>query len=99
LTANAFVLRQLPCLRVAVVTETYSPEVNSVAMTLGRLVGALLRRGQLVQLIRPRQAASDKATQGEQFQAALKPGIPIPRYDALKKIGLPGQAWTPDYGR
>jgi glycosyltransferase involved in cell wall biosynthesis len=73
-----------------VVTETYPPEVNGVAMTLGRLVGALLRRGHFVQLIRPRQATSDKATHGEQFQEVLKPGIPIPHYDG-PRIGLPAK--------
>ena len=30
-----------PQLRIAVVTETYPPEVNGVAMTLGRLVNGL----------------------------------------------------------
>ena len=90
--ANAPVLSQSPPLRVAVVTETFPPEVNGVAMTLGRLVEALQRRGHFVQLIRPRQGLSDNAAQSEQFEEVLKPGIPIPRYDGLK-IGLPaGQA-------
>ena len=90
--ADAPVLSQSPPLRVAVVTETFPPEVNGVAMTLGRLVEALQRRGNFVQLIRPRQGLSDNAAQSEQFEEVLKPGIPIPRYDGLK-IGLPaGQA-------
>jgi hypothetical protein len=42
---NAFVLQEFPvaasALRVAVVTETYPLEVNGVAMTLERTVGAL----------------------------------------------------------
>ena len=44
-----------PRLRIALVTETYPPEVNGVAMTLGRMVDGLLERGHRVQLIRPRQ--------------------------------------------
>ena len=44
-------------LRVAVVTETYPPEVNGVANTLARMVEGLRERGHAVQLVRPRQAA------------------------------------------
>src|SRR3569833_367253 len=44
-----------PQLRIAVVTETYPPEVNGVAMTLGRLVNGLQVRNHQEQLIRPRQ--------------------------------------------
>ncbi len=70
------------------VTETYPPEVNGVAMTLGRIVEALQRRGHSVQLVRPRQGALDRAAHSEKFEEVLKRGIPIPRYDGLK-IGLP----------
>src|SRR5882672_401328 len=42
-------------LRVAVVTETYPPEVNGVARTVGLMVEALIERGHEVQLVRPRQ--------------------------------------------
>jgi hypothetical protein len=44
---DGFVLQELPetfpTLRAAVVTETYPPEVNGVAMTLGRMVHGLQR--------------------------------------------------------
>ena len=46
-------------LHVAVVTETYPPEVNGVAMTIGRMVNGLLARGHRVSLTRPRQAHDD----------------------------------------
>jgi glycosyltransferase involved in cell wall biosynthesis len=86
--ADDLVFRKSTALRIAVVTETYPPEVNGVAMTLGRLVEALRRRGHFVQLIRPRQGNSDHAASGEQFEEVLKPGIPVPRYDGLR-LGLP----------
>lgn len=38
----------------ALVTETYSPEINGVAMTLGHLVDGLARRGHQVTVVRPR---------------------------------------------
>ena len=41
-------------LRIAVVTETYPPEINGVAMTISRMVEGL-RQNHEVELIRPRQ--------------------------------------------
>jgi hypothetical protein len=46
-------------MRVAMVTETYPPEINGVAMTMGRIVTGLQTRGHTVQLIRPRQHPGD----------------------------------------
>lgn len=77
-------------LRIALVTETYPPEINGVAMTLGRQVEDLLSRGHQVQLIRPRQGMSDKATNNAQLEEVLKFGVPIPRYAGLK-MGLPAK--------
>ncbi len=54
-------LGQTPRLRVALITETWPPEVNGVAMTLRRMVDGLIARGHGVQLIRPRQTPSDTA--------------------------------------
>jgi hypothetical protein len=42
-------------LRIAVVTETYPPEINGVALTLQKVVLGLRDRGHDVQLVRPRQ--------------------------------------------
>lgn len=73
-----------PRLRVALVTETYPPEVNGVALTLARLVGGLRERGHQVQLVRPRQGNQDEGTQDEFLVA----GLPIPGYPGLR-FGLP----------
>jgi glycosyltransferase involved in cell wall biosynthesis len=75
---------------VAVVTETYPPEVNGVAMTLGRMVAGLRARRHRVQLVRPRQGAADVAAVHGDFEEVLKPGLPIPRYDSLR-VGLPAR--------
>ncbi len=77
-------------LRIAVVTETYPPEVNGVAMTTGRVVAGLLRLGHRIQLVRPRQGAEDRAAQDEGFEEVLARGIPIPRYSHLR-MGLPAR--------
>ena len=42
---------------ICIVTETYPPEVNGVAMTLARLVEGLRTQGHAVSVVRPRQAA------------------------------------------
>jgi len=83
-------------LRIALVTETYPPEVNGVAMTLGRLVEGLQVRNHQVQLIRPRQHADNQPqpTASEHLQR----GSALPRYEGLK-MGLPAKAaltrlWT-----
>ena len=75
-------------LHIAVVTETYPPEVNGVAMTLGRMVQGLLARGHRVSLTRPRQHAQDAPASSMQHSITLVRGLPIPGYAGLK-FGLP----------
>jgi glycosyltransferase involved in cell wall biosynthesis len=77
-------------LRVAVVTETYPPEINGVAMTIGRMVAGLQQRQHQVQLIRPRQHRDDNAAITHNFEEILQRGVAIPRYDSLK-MGLPAK--------
>ncbi|MGE5319507.1 MAG: glycosyltransferase family 4 protein [Hyphomicrobiaceae bacterium] len=87
-----------PQLRIAVVTETYPPEVNGVAMTLGRLVNGLQVRNHQVQLIRPRQHSDDQPQPTATLSEHLQRGIALPRYEGLK-LGLPAKTaltrlWT-----
>lgn len=82
-----------PTLRVAVVTETWPPEVNGVALSIANVVAGLRARGHQVQLVRPRQhdhdAAQAPVEDGEgAFQQLLLRGMPIPRYPHLR-MGLP----------
>ena len=46
-------------LKITFVTETFPPEVNGVAMTVGRLVSGMRERGHRVSVIRPRQGKAD----------------------------------------
>ncbi|MBV5332812.1 glycosyltransferase family 1 protein, partial [bacterium] len=75
-------------LNLAIVSETYPPEVNGVALTLSRFVEGLRARRHAIQLIRPRQTAVEQAAQGHGFDELLTGGLPIPRYPHLR-IGLP----------
>ena len=85
-------------LRLAVVTETYPPEVNGVAMTVARLVQGLRERGHDLQLVRPRQQVGEQANADGKLHEVLVRGLPIPRYRQLK-MGLPAkrelvERWT-----
>jgi hypothetical protein len=75
-------------LHVAVVTETYPPEVNGVAMTLGRMVQGLLARGHRVSLTRPVQYPGEAPAASPQMITTLVRGLPIPGYAGLR-FGLP----------
>lgn len=89
------ILQTLPTakqiMRIAVVTETYPPEINGVAMTIGRMVSALQERNHQIQLIRPRQNSLEHPAHDANFEEVLQRGIPIPRYDGLK-MGLPAKS-------
>ena len=77
-------------LRIAVVTETYPPEINGVAGSIARVVEGLRQRGHELQLIRPRQHRDDVAAVHPGFAEMLLRGLPIPRYPELK-MGLPAK--------
>lgn len=77
-------------LRVAVVTETYPPEVNGVALTVARTVQGLLDRGHVVQLLRPRQGGADEPAEGPAMHEVLMRGLPVPRYPGLR-MGVPAK--------
>jgi glycosyltransferase involved in cell wall biosynthesis len=74
--------------KLSLVTETFPPEINGVAMTLHRLVSGLVARGHAVEVVRPRQSKSDIPTKEGLFTEMLVPGLPLPVYPELK-IGLP----------
>ena len=90
-------------LQVAVVTETYPPEVNGVARTVGLMVEALLQRGHEVRLIRPRQGGERAPSSDQVPRERLVAGFAIPFYRHLQ-IGLASPSmlhkewnqWRPD---
>lgn len=71
-------------LRIALVTETFQPEVNGVAMTWGNLVNGLLLRGHQVQIVRPRQAGEASVGLAPGTDQVLAKGVPIPNYPDLR---------------
>ena len=78
-------------MHLALITETYAPEINGVAMTLGRLVDGLTSRGHRITLVRPRQRHESpkySVTQRVACRQVRLPGMPMPGYPQLR-IGLP----------
>ncbi|HEU5296587.1 MAG TPA: glycosyltransferase family 1 protein [Burkholderiaceae bacterium] len=75
-------------LRVTIVSETYPPEVNGVALTLQRMLEGLRARRHVVQLVRLRQHADDLPQRARGFHEVLLRGVPIPCYTHLR-MGMP----------
>jgi glycosyltransferase involved in cell wall biosynthesis len=88
-TPNETILVSAP-LQIALVTETYLPEVNGVAITIGRMVHGLRQRGHRLHMIRPRQHKQDVAARQDNYEETLVSGMPIPGYPELKS-GLPAR--------
>lgn len=74
---------------ISVVTETFAPEVNGVANTLGILCQGLIERGHRVDLVRPRRAGEPRYRTAQQTpEHQVTPGLPLPGYPELR-FGLP----------
>lgn len=87
-------------LRICLVTETFPPEVNGVAMTAGRVVNGLLAAGHKVHIVRPRQPEEDRMqlVSFADLPTTLVNGIGVPGYNGIR-FGLPAgkvlqKAWT-----
>ncbi|NUT85597.1 glycosyltransferase family 1 protein [Pseudomonas corrugata] len=68
-------------LHITLITETFPPEINGVANTLGRLHEGLRARGHRVELVRPRQATDLRQASDELL---LCRGWPLPGYPGLQ---------------
>ena len=77
-------------LHISLVTETWRPEINGVAMTLGRMADGLLGMGHRITLVRPRQHTADQAGNITDLNEVLVAGCPIPGYRGLR-FGLPAR--------
>lgn len=69
-------------LHITLVSETFPPEINGVANTLGRLSEGLRQRGHRVELVRPRQR--DDAPGQTDADQLLCRGWPLPGYPGLQ---------------
>lgn len=74
-------------MKIVLVTETFPPEINGVAMTNQRLARGLLAKGHELTLVKPaRRDADPSAAQGAAVVSVF--GVPLPTYPGLR-CGLP----------
>ena len=83
-------------MRIGIISETYPPEINGVALTVHGLATGLASKGHQIDLIRPRQAISHVDEPG--IDALETRGAALPRYPGLR-FGLPAprtlrRRWT-----
>lgn len=83
-------------MHIALVTETWPPEINGVALTVQALARGLAELGHGVEIVRPRR--EDGAGAAPEFGELLLPGAALPGYAGLR-VGLPAQrhlvrAWS-----
>jgi glycosyltransferase involved in cell wall biosynthesis len=76
-------------MRVGIVTETYAPDVNGVALTVQSLARGLVRRGHTVDLIRPIHPSTPPLADAGMDVLAVE-GAAVPRYAGLR-FGLPAR--------
>lgn len=67
-------------MKIDIVTDTYAPDVNGVAMTLGRLTDGMRARGHRVHVIHTGEVAGKGET--------CAPAVPLPGYKEVR-VGLP----------
>ncbi len=72
-------------MKIAIVTETYPPEINGVALTVESMVNNLLDQGHEILLVRPRQPGSP--AQRKHLQEQQVRSLPLPKYHGLR-LGL-----------
>lgn len=78
-------------MRIAIVTETWPPEINGVALTVQALALGLATQGHTVELVRPRQAGeADIAGDPHPLHEVLTQGASLPRYPGLR-FGMPAR--------
>ena len=68
-------------MRIEIITDTFDPDINGVAMTLGRLVAGLRGRGHIVHVTRSGPAEGDQSQTGAAF-------VRVPGYQEVR-VGLP----------
>ncbi len=71
-------------LRISIVTETYPPEINGVALTIARWVEGLRQRGHAMQLVRVHQSGNDQPLPVDALETVSLPGFHIPGYPQLQ---------------
>ena len=76
-------------MRIGIVTETYAPDVNGVALTVQSLARGVVRRGHTVDLVRPIHPDTPPLADAGMDVLAVEGGA-VPRYAGLR-FGMPSR--------
>jgi hypothetical protein len=71
-------------MRIAVITETYPPEVNGVALTVQNLVAGMAEDGHDICLVRPFQPGVSTLPPAKPIRELLVGGAALPKYPGLR---------------
>ncbi|GEK71802.1 MULTISPECIES: glycosyltransferase family 4 protein [Halomonas] len=74
-------------MRICLVSETWTPDINGVAHTLAQLSGQLRERGFSLQLVRPRPANGEHRAEGMDSELQVR-GASVPGYREVR-LGFP----------
>lgn len=78
-------------MRISIVTETWPPEINGVALTVHALAHSLHDAAHEVELVRPRQPDEAAGSDHAGLRELVMPGAALPRYPGLR-FGWPARA-------
>ncbi len=77
-------------MKLSIVTETFPPEVNGVAMTFGVIAREMALRGHEVTIYRPFRDKLSSGSEKDPYTVKTMPGFPIPGY-GLIRMGYPAK--------
>jgi phosphatidylinositol alpha 1,6-mannosyltransferase len=81
-------------MRIAIVTESFPPDVNGVAHSVVRVAEHLIRRGHTPVVIAPAPSSVTRAETGVHPYPVIRvPSVAVPRYRGFR-LGLPGPRLT-----
>ncbi|MFD0822645.1 glycosyltransferase, partial [Micromonospora zhanjiangensis] len=80
-------------MRIAIVTESYPPDVNGVAHSVVRVAEHLVRRGHQPVVVAPASATRPTPDRHHPYPVVRVPSVAVPRYRGLR-LGLPGPRLT-----
>jgi glycosyltransferase involved in cell wall biosynthesis len=83
---------------IAIVTETFPPEVNGVAMTFGVITRELARRGHVVTVYRPNRPDLRRSDPMAGVDEVPLPGFSVPGYSELR-LGWPATGFLRNWWR